>query len=104
MRREEALRLLSERHKVNRERIRAYTKYENLDGTVISKGHAATALSNARKEQLVVELLLETVAVGPAEYNWSERAQDGFYRLVEPLERHFAYQKETKTFERNDDV
>jgi hypothetical protein len=82
--------MLSERHRVNRERIRAYSRYENLDGTPISKGHAATALSNARKEQLIVELLLEMVAVGPAEYNLSARAINGFVKLVEPSERHFS--------------
>jgi hypothetical protein len=98
------LELLSERHRVNRERIRAYVKQENLDGSTISKGHAATALSNARKEQLIVELLLEVVAVGPANYNLSERAERGLYRLTEPAERHFEYNPEDKTFERSDDV
>jgi hypothetical protein len=82
--------MLSERHRVNRERIRAYSKYENLDGVPISKGHAATALSNARKEQLIVELLMEMVAVGPAEYKLSARATSGFVKLVEPSERHFS--------------
>jgi hypothetical protein len=88
------LEMLSERHKTNRYRIRAYSKYENLDGTPISKGHASTALSNARKEQLIVELLKEVIEVGPVKYNLSDRAIKGFCKLTEPAERHFSKDEE----------
>jgi hypothetical protein len=84
------LETLSERHKANRVRIKHYSRYENLDGTPISRGHAATALSNARKEQLVVELIIELIEASNIEhYNLSERAIKGLYKLTEPVERHF---------------
>jgi hypothetical protein len=91
--------LLSERHRLNRERIRAFVQQRNLNGAEISKGHAATALSNTRKEQLLVELLMEVLTqAGREEYALSDRAHKGFLRLTEPRERHYNYDKETKTW------
>jgi len=82
--------MLSGRHKENRDRIKAFVKCENVDGTPISRGHASTALSNARKEQLLVELVLELVTfLDRHDVPLSERAETGFRKLVEPQERHY---------------
>jgi hypothetical protein len=82
--------MLCERHKINRDRIKSYAKKENVDGSPISYGHASTALSNTRKEQLVVELLMEIVVThSQEEIQLSERAEQGFRKLVTPQERHF---------------
>lgn len=81
---------LGERFAVNKQRILCYKDQKNLDGTPISRGHAATALSNARKEQLIVELLIEVVTQCPQDkITLSEKALEGFNKITEPQERHF---------------
>lgn len=81
---------LAARYTLNKQKINNYKSQRNVDGTYISKGHASTALSNTRKEQNIIELLVEILAqVRIPDIKLSSNAVAGLNKIIEPQQRHF---------------
>lgn len=83
MKRKDILDMLSDRHKHNRDRIRCLKSGKNEYGQTVKV--PKTALSVCRKEQLIVELLMELSAQCPDTVKLSERGVTGLLKLTEPL-------------------
>lgn len=77
--------------------INMYYDYKNIDGEPISKGHAATAMSLAKKEKATLILLKEVLQqTNKSNIVLSSTAEDGLFRLCEPIKRKFKQSKYNK--------
>jgi hypothetical protein len=82
MKREYILKLLAERHRENKERIRRLKRGVNIEDKPVKA--SKVLLSVSRKEQLIVDLVMELSANCGSDIKLSERAKNGLFRLIRP--------------------